>query len=94
MATTTITIKEKINVMGIEKEVVQTITENDLAKYLNALCELDGNEVTSLFLDSSIATRCEGYGCCEREVKRPQFRGTVVKISKKKNMFLQKIRGV
>ena len=87
---TTFTISEKIEIAGMEKDIVETISYEDLKTKLTALFELFGYEVKSLILDSGLETKYEGYGMYEHTVKVPYFNGIKVTVAKKKNHTLIK----
>ena len=87
---TTITISEKMEIVGMQKVVIETITEDQLVTKLRALFELYEFDLTSLTLDDGLNSRCEGYGMNEHEVKTAYFKGIKVNVKKKKNHTLGK----
>ena len=87
---TTITISEKIDRVGMDKEVKETITEDQLNTILRALFELYDFDLTSLTLDDGLSSRWVGYGMNEHEEKTAYFKGITVSVKKKKNQSLEK----
>lgn len=88
---TTITISEKMEIVGMQKEVKETITEDQLTTILRALFELYELDLTSVTLDDGLNSRWEGYGMNEYEVKTAYFKGIKVNVKKKKNQSLKKV---
>ena len=82
---TTITISEKMEIVGMEKEIVETITEEQLNTLLRALFDLYDFSLTSITLNDGLNSRWEGYGYNEHEVKTPYFNGITAGLEKKKN---------
>ena len=87
---TTITVSEPIEIMGMKKEVKQTITEEDLNTILKALFELYEFQLTKVTLNDGLNSRLEGYGMAEHEVTSAYFKGITLKIVKKNNVSLAK----
>lgn len=87
---TTITISEKMEIVGMQKEVKETITEDQLNTILRALFDLYELDLTSVTLDDGISSKWEGYGYNEHEVKTAYFKGIKVNVKKKKNHTLGK----
>lgn len=87
---TTITIAENIEIVGMQKEVKETITEDQLTTLLRALFDLYEFNLTSITLDDGLSSRWEGYGYNEHEVKSAYFKGIKVNVNKKKNQTLDK----
>ena len=87
---TTITITELIEIVGMQKEVTETITEDQLNTILRALFDLYEFDLTSITLDAGLNSRWEGYGYNEYEVKTAYFKGIKVNVNKKKNQTLGK----
>lgn len=87
---TTITISEKVEIVGMQKEVKETITEDQLNTILRALFDLYELDLTSVTLDDGLNSRWEGYGYNEHEVKTAYFKGINVNVKKKKNHTLGK----
>ena len=87
---TTITIVESIDIVGMQKEVKETITEDQLTTLLRALFDLYEFNLTSITLDDGLSSRWVGYGYNEHEVKSAYFKGIKVNVNKKKNQTLGK----
>ena len=87
---TTITVSEPIEIMGMKKEVKQTITEEDLNTILKALFELYEFQLTKVTLNDGLNSRLEGYGIAEHEVTSAYFKGITLNIVKKNNVSLAK----
>ena len=88
---TTITISEKMEIVGMQKEVKENITEDQLNRLLRALFDLYEFDLTSITLDSGLSSKWEGYGMSEHEVKTAYFKGIKVNVKKKKNHSLGKV---
>ncbi|MGN1371977.1 MAG: hypothetical protein ACI4XM_06875 [Candidatus Coprovivens sp.] len=88
---TTITVSEIIEIMGMKKEVKQTITEDELKTILISLFNLYDLRVTDVTLNDGLNSRWEGYGMNEHEVKSAFFKGITINIEKKKNQTLNKV---
>ena len=86
----TITISEKVEIVGMQKEIKETITEDQLNTLFRALFDLYELDLTSLSLDSGLSSRWEGYGYNEHEVKTAYFKGITAQVNKKKNHSLKK----
>ena len=87
---TTITVSEPIEIMGMKKEVKQTITEENLNTILKALFELYEFQLTKVTLNDGLNSRLEGYGIAEHEVTSAYFKGITLNIVKKNNVSLAK----
>ena len=87
---TTITISEPIEIMGIKKEVKQTITVEELKTLLKALFDLYEFQLTNITLNDGLNSRLEGYGMAEHEVTSAYFKGITLNIVKKNNVSLAK----
>lgn len=87
---TTITVSEPIEIMGMKKEVKQTITEEDLNTILKALFELYEFQLTKVTLNDGLNSRLEGYGMAEHQVTSAYFKGITLNIVKKNNVSLAK----
>ena len=87
---TTIKISEKMEIVGMQKEVVETVTEDQLHTILRALFDLYELDLTSLTLNDGLSSRWEGYGYNEHEVKTAYFKGIIVNVKKKNNQTLGK----
>lgn len=87
---TSIAISEKMEIVGMQKEVKETITEDQLNTILRALFDLYEMDLTSVTLDEGLNSRWEGYGMAEHEVKTAYFKGIKVNVKKKKNHTLGK----
>ena len=75
----------------MQKEVKESITEDQLNTLLRALFDLYEFDLTSVTLDSGLSSKWEGYGMNEHEVKTAYFRGLKVNVKKKKNYTLGKV---
>ena len=87
---TTITISEKMEIVGMEKEIIEAITEDQLNTLLRALFDLYDFTLTSITLNDGLNSRWEGYGYNEHEVKTAYFKGITARVEKKKNQTLGK----
>lgn len=87
---TTVTISEKMEIAGMEKEVKEIITTDQLTTLLKAVFELYEFDLTSLTINDGLNSRWEGYGYNEHEVKSAYCKGIVVNVNKKKNYSLGK----
>ena len=87
---TTIAISEKMEFVGMSKEVKETITEDQLNTMLKALFDLYEFDLTSLSLDDGLSSKWVGYGMSEHEEKTAFFKGITVNVKKKKNQSLEK----
>ena len=75
---TAITISENMEIVGMQKEVKESITEDQLNTLLRALFDLYEFDLTSITLDSGLSSKWEGYGMNEHEVKTAYFKGIKV----------------
>lgn len=87
---TTITVAEPIEIMGMKKDVKQTITEEELNTMLKALFDLYEFQLTKITLNDGLNSRWEGYGMGEHEVTSAYFKGITINVTKKKNVSLAK----
>lgn len=87
---TTITVAEPIEIMGMKKDVKQTITEEELNTMLKALFDLYEFQLTNITLNDGLNSRWEGYGMGEHEVTSAYFKGITINVTKKKNVLLAK----
>lgn len=87
---TTITIVEPFEIMGMKKEIKQTISLNDLKTILKALFDLYELQLVDVTLNDGLNSRWEGYGMNEHEVKSAYFKGVILNVIKKKNYCLEK----
>ncbi len=87
---TTISITEKMDIAGMQKDVKEVITKEQLDTLLKALFDLYEFELTGVTLNDGLSTKWEGYGYNEHEVKVPYFKGITVNLNKKKNHTLGK----
>lgn len=87
---TTISITEKIEIAGMQKDVKEIISEDQLHTILKALFELYNFDLTSISLNDGISSKWEGYGYNEHEVKTAYFKGITVNVKKQKNQSLEK----
>ncbi len=87
---TTVTVSEKMEIAGMEKEVKEAITTDQLTTLLKALFELYEFDLTSVTINDGLNSRWEGYGYNEHEVKSAYCKGITVNVNKKKNHTLGK----
>lgn len=85
---TTITVAEPIEIVGMKKDVKQTITEEELNTMLKALFDLYEFQLTKITLNDGLNSRWEGYGMGEHEVTSAYFKGITINVTKKKNVSL------
>lgn len=88
---TTVTISEKIEILGMQKEVKETITKDQLNTLLKALFDLYELDLKSFTINDGLNSRWEGYGYNEHEVKSAYCKGITVNVDKRKNHTLKKI---
>ena len=72
---TTISIKEEFNILGMRKEIVTIIRQDELKNILNILLKNEGYEVINLQYNDGIHSEWVGYGMNEHEIKRAYFNG-------------------
>ena len=87
---TTVTISEKVEIVGMQKEVKETITEDQLNTLLRALFDLYELDLKTLTINDGLNSRWEGYGYNEHEVKSAYCKGITVNVDKRKNHTLKK----
>ena len=87
---TTIIVSEKMEIVGMKKEVKEIISMEQLNTLFRALFGLYEFELTSLKIDDGLNSRWEGYGYNEHEVKSAYCNGIIVNVNKKKNHSLKK----
>lgn len=87
----TVTVSEPIEIMGMKKEVKQTVTIEELKTLLKALFDLYDFQLTNINLNDGLNSKWEGYSMAEHEVKSAYFKGITVNVSKKKNQSLEKL---
>lgn len=88
---TTISVTEKMEIGGMQKDVKETISQEEFKKILRALFDLYGFELTNVILNDGLNSRWEGYGMGEYEVKSAYFKGITINVNKKKNVTLGKV---
>ncbi len=88
---TTISVTEKMEIGGMQKDVKETISQEEFKKILRALFDLYGFELTNVTLNDGLNSRWEGYGMGEYEVKSAYFKGITINVNKKKNVTLGKV---
>ena len=88
---TTITVTEKMVIGGMQKDVKETIDEDQLRTILKALFELYGFKLENVTLNDGINSRWEGYGMGEQEIKTAYFKGITLNVKKIKNQSLSKV---
>lgn len=86
----TIEIAEVMEIAGMQKEIKDTITKENLLVILKALFELYDLEVNDISYDAGLNHRWEGYGMNEYEEKYVYFNGIKIDVTKKKNISLKK----
>ena len=79
---TTIKVKEKINLFGKEKEVVEEISDMQLLNILNALLIDKGYKINSVYFDDGLVDKTVGYGICEHTESSAYFKGIEVTVEK------------
>lgn len=89
---TTITISESFEIIGMNKEVKETISVEQLKTILKALFDLYEFQLNGVTLNDGLNSRWEGYGMAEHEVKSAYFKGITVNVEKKKGYTLEKKR--
>ena len=82
---TEISVTENIEIAGMNKEVKEVITTEQLRTLLKSLFGLYEFDMSDLTLNDGLNSRCEGYGMGEHEVKTAYFNGITVNVQKKKN---------
>lgn len=87
---TTISVTEKLEIGGMQKDVKENISEDQLNVILRALFGLYGFELTRVTLNDGLNSYWEGYGMCEHEVKSSYCKGITINVKKKKNVTLGK----
>lgn len=83
--TTEISVTENLEILGMNKEIKEVITSDQLKTLLTALFGLYDFEMTDLIINDGLSSRYEGYGLAEHEVKTAYFNGITVNVQKKKN---------
>ena len=81
---TEISITETLDIAGMNKEVKETLSTDQLNTLLKALFSLYEFELTDVTLNDGLNSRCEGYGMGEHEVKTAYFKGITVNVQKQK----------
>lgn len=81
---TTITVKRKIDILGSENTITETIAENKLFTILSEILEEKGLELKSLNLLNSIESRSVCYLMDERIEKYPVFGGVELVVQQTK----------
>lgn len=81
---TTITVSEKMDIAGIEKEVTYELSEKDLSNHITALLALQGFDVESVELDDGISNRTVGYFMDEHTEKKAYCNGITVRLNRVK----------
>lgn len=81
---TTITVKRKIDILGSENTITETIAENKFFTILSEILEEKGLELKSLNLLNSIESRSVGYLMDERIEKYPVFGGVELVVQQTK----------
>lgn len=87
---TTISVTEKMDIGGIQKDVVTYLSKEEVEKNLTALFELYGFKLNSVNFNDGLNSRWEGYGFEETEVKTAYFKGITLYVDKLKGKKLQK----
>lgn len=86
---TTISVKEKIKFLGLEKEIVEVISIKKVEEYLRALLAQEGMDLIGVTLNDGLSSHCEGYGLAEHDVYRPYCNGATLEFSSK-NLLLER----
>lgn len=79
---TTITVSERMEIAGMNKDVTYTLSEEELKKNLTALFALYNFDVKGLDIEDGLSSRCEGYGMMEHTVESAYFNGITVRLDK------------
>ena len=87
---TTFIVAEKMEIVGLKKEIKENISNDQLITLLKALFDLYEFTLTNVTINDGINSRWEGYGYNEHEVKYAYFNGITVNVDKKKNRSLNK----
>lgn len=87
---TTITVSEKMEIAGMNKDVTYTLSKDDLKRNITALFALYEFDVKGLDIEDGLSSQWEGYGMMEHQVERAYFNGITVNLEKAKNVGLKK----
>lgn len=87
---TTITVSEKMEIAGMNKDVTYTLSEDELKRNLTALFALYEFDVKGVDIEDGLTSCCEGYGMMEHTVDRAYFNGITVNLEKNKGVKLDK----
>ena len=87
---TTITVSEKMEIAGMNKDVTYTLSKDDLKRNITALFALYEFDVKGLDIEDGLSSQWEGYGMMEHTVDRAYFNGITVNLEKAKNVGLKK----
>ncbi|HAB66413.1 MAG TPA: hypothetical protein DCE23_03500 [Firmicutes bacterium] len=85
---TTITVTERMEIAGMNKDVSVTLPEEDLKRNLTALFALYDFDVKGVDIDDGLSSHWEGYGMMEHQVERAYFNGITVNLEKAKQKNL------
>lgn len=78
-----VTLKRKIRLLGEERTISETLSENDVKKAVKEIIEAEGFDVYSVTFESGISDSWEGYGVGEHKVSKPYFGGVTVNLREK-----------
>lgn len=78
-----VTLKRKIKLLGEERTISETLSEDEIKKAVKEIIEEEGYDVYGVTLESGISNSWEGYGICEQKVSKPYFAGATVKLREK-----------
>ena len=87
---TKVIVSEPVEIMGMKKEVKETLTEEELKTLLKALFNLYEFDLSTIIINDGLNSRWEGYGMNEHEIKSAYFKGITVNVVKKKNTTLKR----
>lgn len=82
---TTITVSEKMEIAGIDKDVTFELSEEELSKHITAILQEYGFDAESVQLDDGISDHTEGYFMDEHTVSRAYCNGITVRLNKVKS---------
>ena len=78
---TTISVKEEFDILGMKKNFVTTISQDELKDIFNLLLEKEGYEIVSLMYNDGLHTEWSGYGMYEYQTKKAYFNGITLTLN-------------
>lgn len=78
---TNISVKEEFDILGMKKNFVTTIGQEELKDILNLLLEKEGYEVVNLMYNDGLRSECAGYGMHEYQIKKAYFNGVTLTLN-------------